>query len=240
MFFVAWVGASSFQLDWKKDVPLSVTALGVAAYGQWRLDHMPAYDSNFHASDLLPWDRTWAGQWNPNADLASDVLTGAVIAPFVVGYFHEDELWTPFLMLSQVLALQSGVNLMVRSLAVWPRPFLLGDQGGDERTSAGVSGSFYSGHSSAAFATATFTGYWFSQMHPDSPYKKWIWTGSYLTATSIATLRVLAGKHYPTDVLVGALVGSAVGWFIPWLHLETSDRVTVAPHLNGCSLFMNF
>jgi len=240
LLLAVWAGASSFQLEWKKDVSLSAMSLGVMAYGQWRLSQMPDYDSSFQTSDLLPWDRPWAGQWNPHADIASDLLTGAVVAPFVVGYLHDDELWTPLLMLSQVLALQSGVNLAVRSLAVWPRPFLLGSQGGEERTASGVSGSFYSGHSSAAFASATFTGYWFAQQHPESPYRKWIWTGSYLTATTIATLRVMAGKHYPSDVLVGAAVGSAFGWLIPWLHRESSERVSLSPLANGCLVHVKF
>jgi membrane-associated phospholipid phosphatase len=31
---------------------------------------------------------------------------------------------------------------------------------------------------------------------------------------------VAAGKHFPSDVVVGALVGTGVGLLVPWLHQE--------------------
>jgi hypothetical protein len=37
-------------------------------------------------------------------------------------------------------------------------------------------------------------------------------------ASGTAHLRVRAGKHFYSDVVVGALVGTAVGIGIPWLH----------------------
>jgi hypothetical protein len=37
-------------------------------------------------------------------------------------------------------------------------------------------------------------------------------------------LRVQAGKHFPTDVLVGAAVGSAIGYFIPYFHRQKSNN----------------
>jgi membrane-associated phospholipid phosphatase len=37
-------------------------------------------------------------------------------------------------------------------------------------------------------------------------------------AATTATLRMIADKHYFTDVLVGAAVGSAAGFLVPHLH----------------------
>jgi membrane-associated phospholipid phosphatase len=31
-------------------------------------------------------------------------------------------------------------------------------------------------------------------------------------------LRVRGGRHFPTDVLAGLLVGGTVGWLVPHLH----------------------
>jgi membrane-associated phospholipid phosphatase len=38
---------------------------------------------------------------------------------------------------------------------------------------------------------------------------------------------VLSGAHFPTDVAMGALAGTAVGTLVPLLHLRPSKRVRV-------------
>jgi membrane-associated phospholipid phosphatase len=60
--------------------------------------------------------------------------------------------------------------------------------------------SFPSGHSSYAFATATSLSL---------QYKKWYAVvPAYLWAGGVAYSRIHKGAHYPSDVLVGALVGA--------------------------------
>jgi membrane-associated phospholipid phosphatase len=60
--------------------------------------------------------------------------------------------------------------------------------------------SFPSGHTSSAFATATAL----SQV-----YRKWyVIAPSYLYAGAIGYSRMYLGVHYPTDVTVGALLGT--------------------------------
>lgn len=68
--------------------------------------------------------------------------------------------------------------------------------------------SFPSGHASVAFAVAT--AYWLARRDlTGSPGAAgWAAVG---TAAGVAVLRVVAGKHFPTDVLAGALLGIAGG-----------------------------
>ena len=40
----------------------------------------------------------------------------------------------------------------------------------------------------------------------------------YALAATTGALRVAAHKHFPTDVLAGAALGSAIGWFVPQLY----------------------
>lgn len=71
--------------------------------------------------------------------------------------------------------------------------------------------SFPSGHTMLAFTVASCL--WLSG------YRK---VGGYLivAAVLVGLGRVLAGVHYPTDVMAGALLGFLVAWY---LHRETSS-----------------
>ena len=64
--------------------------------------------------------------------------------------------------------------------------------------------SFPSGHTSSAFCTATSLSL---------RYRKWyVIAPAYLFATSVGWARMYQGVHYPSDVLAGAMVGTASAW----------------------------
>jgi len=58
--------------------------------------------------------------------------------------------------------------------------------------------SFPSGHTSAAFMVATMVSYFFPALAP----------GLYAWALAIGFSRVVLGVHFPTDTLMGAVLGS--------------------------------
>jgi membrane-associated phospholipid phosphatase len=70
-------------------------------------------------------------------------------------------------------------------------------------TGAG-SPSFPSGHTSEAFATATSLSIAFPKWYVIAP--------SFLWASAAGYSRMHLGVHYPSDVLVGALIGSSSAW----------------------------
>lgn len=53
-----------------------------------------------------------------------------------------------------------------------------------------------------------------------------VWGAGLATASSVAILRVAAGKHYPSDVVMGAAMGSFIGWLVPMLHREREQKQT--------------
>ena len=51
-------------------------------------------------------------------------------------------------------------------------------------------------------------------------WKLYVWGSSLLAASTVGYLRVASGAHFPTDVLVGAAIGSAIGYFIPYIYRD--------------------
>lgn len=79
--------------------------------------------------------------------------------------------------------------------------------------------SFPSGHSSIAFAAAT--SYFVMAGRQGMPHRTRNAVLAYGTALGIAVLRVSAGKHFPTDVIAGAALGSGLGWLAAAVHPTT-------------------
>jgi hypothetical protein len=80
--------------------------------------------------------------------------------------------------------------------------------------------SFPSGHTAFAFSLATAAGTVATlRGYRSAP---WVWGAGMALAAVTGYLRMAADKHYASDVVVGALVGSLVGWAVPYLlHRRT-------------------
>jgi undecaprenyl-diphosphatase len=79
--------------------------------------------------------------------------------------------------------------------------------------------SFFSGHASATGAvTGTATYLAFARSGWRSP-RPWITLGVGTGLTAFVSYeRVRAGEHFPTDVIMGSLVGAGVGVLVPHFH----------------------
>src|SRR5437870_2234290 len=85
----------------------------------------------------------------------------------------------------------------------------------DRRASADDDASFYSGHTSAAFAVATSFATCAS-MRGDG--EAWVaWAAGLPLAALTGYLRIAADRHYLSDVLVGAGAGTLFGTLVPRL-----------------------
>jgi membrane-associated phospholipid phosphatase len=76
--------------------------------------------------------------------------------------------------------------------------------------------SFPSGHASVAFAAAT--SYVVMAGRERLPHRARNAVLAYGAALGVAVLRVSAGKHFPTDVIGGAALGSGIGWLAAAVH----------------------
>lgn len=223
-----------YGISLERDLTLTFFSAFASIYGNYRLGKMPVQSPSEmkDVSDLLPWDRPVAGRYNKTAGDVSTWAAALGVAPLALGvasWYRGDALGADLaaytLMLAQALALQNGLNLVVRSMSFWPRPYMYATDGdGADAASAAEGeayGSFFSGHASAAFTIAVFTGEWFSEFYPNSAYKSLVWATSLSLAGFVGALRIAAGKHYPTDVVVGALAGTGISLAVIKIHKKT-------------------
>ena len=79
--------------------------------------------------------------------------------------------------------------------------------------------SFPSGHASLAFAAATT--YLVIAQREQLPHRARNAILLYAGAVGVAVLRVTGGKHFPTDVAGGAVLGSGIGWLTATVHARS-------------------
>ncbi len=85
--------------------------------------------------------------------------------------------------------------------------------------------SFFSGHTALSFSAAAATCTHHRHLPLHGGRYRWIpcATGVVLASTT-GTLRIVGDRHYFTDVMTGAAIGSLVGWLVPSLHYRLPPR----------------
>jgi membrane-associated phospholipid phosphatase len=124
-----------------------------------------------------------------------------------------------------------------------PRPFVWKDDFvPDTPLSSNDRASFFSGHTSGAAAASFFFARVFTDYFPDSRLKPYVWGAAATLPAVTGYLRVKAEKHYPTDVMVGYVLGAAIGYLVPTLHRPRTRerRLKISPGVGGLNLFLDF
>ncbi|MCC6460673.1 MAG: phosphatase PAP2 family protein [Saprospiraceae bacterium] len=141
------------------------------------------------------WDKAWQGVSNSMAPVS--LVTP--LALFTVGKIqHDPALLSRSYEAGASFLLSTTLTMALKVSIRRPRPFVTYP---DRITRKGHGGSFSfpSGHTAAAFSTATSLSL---------AYPKWyVIAPSYLYAGAVAWSRMYLGVHYPSDLLGGILVG---------------------------------
>ncbi len=128
------------------------------------------------------------------------------------------------LIVAQATAIAADVNQITKFSLARERPFvhvLAPDRKGLTDQPADNNLSFYSGHTSLVFSLAVSSG----TVATLRGYRAapWVWLAGLSLAASTGWLRMAADKHYFSDVMTGAVVGSALGWALPWAFHRPRD-----------------
>jgi len=208
---------------------------GAGFMGGALIGMMPVDEDKTWERELFPFDEGVKSNFSAKAAAVSDtlLLTSVLIPPAArVGSGIDRDYGKSSLLYAQALGVTFCLTNAVKHLVQRPRPYTYNT---DERVQrfADKEGkdsrlSFFSGHSSLSFSAAVAGSYLFALSSQDSQARAVIWGVELALASATANLRARAGKHFYSDVIVGALVGSALGFAVPFLHEDSSSRYTPA------------
>jgi len=163
------------------------------------------------AKDIVSHD---PGFNNANNTFSSDVVYSYVAGSatmYGVGLFgHNDHLRETGLLSGEAQVSAEIFDTIIKLGSFRQRPAPPGYSGKFFQTSAGTDSSFISGHSILAWSAASVI----AAEYP-SPWKQ---AAVYTGATATSLTRVLAERHFPTDVLLGSAAGWMIGHYVVRAH----------------------
>ena len=226
--FSADASPDVFVLDPLKDGIIAGTAVSLFAAGQvFQYVSQPpprAPDPN----KLFLLDRiTMAENYSGGIDLASDICQYAVLlAPGLLAYGRRiEETAVLGTLYAESVLLAMGIKDILKGLLRRYRPYMYFNDPPDHLlVDKDRFFSFPSGHTTVSFTAASFLTYIFLTWYPDSPWVIPVALGGFSIAAATATLRVLSGQHFVSDVFTGAAIGTICGWIVPYIHSFRNDR----------------
>jgi len=231
LFLPVVYAQSPYESSWAKEVLIFGTGFLVAftaAAIDEDLDSLTIGEINdLNKNDINWFDKSTAGNYSVSIAKASDYTVAAcLISPFflLLDSKIRNDAGTITTMYLETIFFSTFIPSYGKGGVQRIRPWAYSpDAPWGRRREPESRRSFPSGHASWAFSSAVFFATVYSDYYPNSKWKNYIWGGALLTASSVAYFRVGAGAHFPTDVLAGAVVGSAVGYLIPYLHRKNTD-----------------
>lgn len=149
------------------------------------------------------------------SNTVTPISVGTPVIILTLGLLEKDKDMTQYgLFIAETLIVSTLITNVLKFSVDRPRPY---------ETYAFIdnvidpsSSSFPSGHTSAAFATATSLSL---------SYPKWyVIAPSFLWASSVGYSRMDLGVHYPSDVIVGAIVGAGSAYLCYFINKKVFHK----------------
>ena len=231
-----------FKLNTGKELSLLFTDIGLHYAGDYFTSSIGAHEPGvLDKSDIPYFDRFASNYYSSRLSHLSDYTLGATSGILILSSLRRLTqngnnkligILTDAVMFFETEACIIGLTQCVKGLSQRARPYVYNkDIAIIKRESSGSFMSFWSGHTSHAFAIATFCGYVYHNRYPASRLIIPIWISGLSCATATGVLRIRSGNHFPSDVIVGAISGTLMGWIVPRLHLSRNNQqnITLIP-----------
>lgn len=229
--------SSPYELDWAVDGTYVAASLGLNVLGLNLIKNKPAlsedYVSGLSNQDVFAIDRWAAGNYSEAADELSYIPFHASFIMPVLFLLGEDERKNAGHI--AVLYLESmataGALFTISAGAIQrSRPLVYNTSlPMRERMDKDNQRSFFAGHVVATGAATFFFAKIFHDFNPDSWAKPYIWTAAALVPAWVGYLRIKAGMHFLTDVILGYGIGALSGILVPELHKKKNSNFSFYP-----------
>ena len=248
MLFGSAAAQSHYALSWEKDGIFAGVGLATAITG-YTLDHgvkpLTLQDINsLNRDNINSFDRGATFKWSEKLGTASDVVVAlALAAPLSLAFMDNSkaDYKTLGFMYGEVLGFTYFTCSIAKGSAQRVRPYAYNaDVPIDKKLEADTRKSFFSSHTAAAFASMSFLSTVFIEYNPHSKYTPYIVGGGLLTAAAVGVLRIESGNHFPSDVITGAVVGTIIGYVIPYMHQVNEKNMSLVPTLENQSPGFSF
>ena len=213
-----------FNVDTDKEIIISASgaAIGIAAIiamlntNQLTLDEI----NSLNPQDVNSFDRIAIGPHQ------SDILGDALLYTsflFPLSFLTYDKTIEDFgtvaLMYGEAVLLNASINALVKVLTLRNRPYVY-DKNSllEPKLDVEARYSFYSGHTSTTAVNTFYTAKVYSAYISNETTKTLMWTAAAIIPAITGFSRVNTHNHFPTDVIVGYIVGAAIGYLIPEIH----------------------
>ncbi|MBM2813627.1 MAG: phosphatase family protein [Ignavibacteria bacterium] len=195
-------------------------------------------------SDLWVIDRSATYNYSSTALTTSDILVAGLCAsPLLLLINNYNSRFTELgFMTYEVFGITGFLQFYAKAATTRARPYTYNPEVSlSEKITSEARRSFFSAHTAFAFATAVYISTVYSDYEPDSKYKYYVWAGTLGLAGTIGFLRWYGGAHFPTDILTGAVIGSAIGYLVPLAHRKDNVNSSwqIGPGLAGNNLLFN-
>ena len=225
---------SPYQYNFKKEAIIVGSGLGLNALGL-ALKHSrgtSVSEANLHLytpDKVNAFDRGATKNFNTTAGTISDILrNGTIVLPalLLIPKNTRKDILNLALLTFEVVALNYGVTSTTKNAIHRVRPYVYNEEvSTTKRTNDQGKLSFYSGHVSHTTAVSVMMAKILIDYNPDMKRgtKILLWSGAFAYSGTTAVTRVLAGDHFPTDVITGAALGGLIGYLIPHLHKRSTS-----------------
>jgi membrane-associated phospholipid phosphatase len=241
---------SPYRLDPKKDVAVSVGALALIGTGFLIKTKKPKTDPihllHPNIYEIPSFDRYATHKYNNAYLAASDILEYTAVAMPFLAFFDKRVTGLGLSIIAlylETIAINTAAYNMTTAIVDRRRPLtyntdtlkdgITPEVPFDRKTTASTLMSFYSGHTSNAAAATFYGARVFTELRPHSVLVPFVWAAAAAVPAFVGFSRIEAGKHYPSDVVAGYIIGASIGFFNPMLHKIKDDRLTLSPSYDG-------